>query len=177
MKKVVSLVAVPSRALGRLLLRILRLLGKPFARLGRLPGKARIVVYAVIAIVIVGGVVVLKPKKNEEPAVRAVLVEYGKASAAKDYQKLCDDLLSNELVERIRSVGLPCEVAMRTGLQNRVDPQLTVLAVDVTGDHALARVRGTAAGEAPADANFELVKESGRWRIATSPGSDSTKAP
>lgn len=209
MKKVVSVVTAPFRALGRLLLGLLRWVARLFGRIGRigrkgskaskdsngstvgnggevregrirrlgkLRGKARIVAYAVIAVVLVAAVVVLKPSKNEEEQVRETLEEYAKASRDKDYQKLCDDLLATELVERIRAAGLPCEVALRTGLEDRSNPTLTVRGVEVNGDQALAAVHGEATGEVPADTTYRLVREDGNWRIATPPGSDTGPA-
>ena len=181
MKKVVSVVTAPFRAIGRLLLkalRSLRLVGRPFVKLAALirklvtlRGKARVVVYGVIAIAVVALVVILKPAPNDEQKVRDTLDEYAKASREKDYQKLCDDLLASELVERIRSAGLPCEVALRTGLEGRNNPTLTVTGLEVNGDQALARVHGEAIGEVPADTTYRLVREDGDWRIATPPGS------
>ena len=182
MKKVVSVVTAPFRALGRFLLgllrRLARLLGglRRLGRLRALRGKARIVAFAVLALVLVAAVVIFKPSKNEEEQVRDTLADYADASRDKDYQKLCDDLLSSELVERIRAAGLPCEVALRSGLEDRTNPTLTVRGVEVNGDQALASVHGEATGEVPADTTYRLVREDGNWRIATPPGSDAGPA-
>jgi hypothetical protein len=179
MKKVVSVVTAPFRAIGRLLLKLLRslrVLGKPFAKLAGLRGRARIVALAVLAVVVVVAVITLKPGPDEDKQVRETLDRYAVASRDKDYQTLCDDLLASELVERIRSAGLPCEVALKTGLENRRNPTLKVLAVEVNGDQALARVVGSAVGEPSGTSTYRLVHEDGGWHIATPPGSE-TQAP
>jgi len=170
MKKVVSAVGKPFRFIGRsllALLRSLRFLGKPFARLGRLRGRTRIIALAVIAVAIVGAVLVLKPGANDSEAVAETLENYAVATRDKDYQKICDDLYAEDLLERVRAAGLPCEVALRTGLEDRQNPRLEVLGVEVNGDQALARVRSTAGGEVPSTDVVRLVKEDGRWRVAS----------
>jgi len=178
MKKVVSVVTAPFRAIGRLLLKLLRslrVLGKPFAKLAGLRGRARIVALAVLAVIVVVAVITLKPGPNEEKQVRETLDRYAVASRDKDYQTLCDDLLASELVEQIRSAGLPCEVALKTGLENRRNPTLKVLAVEVNGDQALARTRTSAVDEPTSVDTIRLVHQDAQWRVASlqQPGSGS----
>ena len=170
MKKVGSVLAKPFRALARAVPKLgvpLRALGRPVARLGALRGRTRIVVYAAIAVVIVALVLVLKPGQDDSEAVAQTLEDYAAATRDKDYQTICDDLYAKDLVERVRAAGLPCEVALRTGLEDRQNPRLTVLGVEVNGDQALARVRSTAGGEVPSTDLVRLVKEDGDWRVAS----------
>jgi hypothetical protein len=170
MRKVVSVVGKPFRFIGRLLvalLRPLRFIGRPFARLGRLRGRARIIAFAVLALVVIGAVVVLKPGPDDSEAVADTLDRYAAATRDKDYQTICDDLYAKDLVDRVRAAGLPCEVALRTGLEDRQNPRLEVLGVEVNGDQALARVRSTAGGEVPSTDLVRLVKEDGDWRVAS----------
>jgi len=170
MRKVVSVVGKPFRLIGRLLLlvlRALRLLGKTLVRLGKLRGKARIIAFAVLAVVVVGAVVLLKPGPDDNEAVAETLDNYAAATRDKDYQTICDNLYAKDLVERVRAAGLPCEVALRTGLEDRQNPRLEVLGVEVNGDQALARVRSTAGGEVPSTDLVRLVKEDGDWRVAS----------
>jgi hypothetical protein len=179
MRKVVSVVTAPFRALGRLLLKLLRSLGrfgKPFAKLAALRGRARLVALAVLAVILVVAVITLKPGPDEGKQVRETLDRYAVASRDKDYQALCDELLASELVEQIRRGGLPCEVALRIGLKDRRNPRLTVLAVEVNGDQALARTRTSAVAEPTSVDTIRLVDQDGRWRIASlqQPGSGST---
>jgi hypothetical protein len=166
MRSIVSIVTAPVRLVGRLL----RSAGGPLRKLTGLRGKARIAAFAGLALLVVAAVLVLRPQPNSEEEVRETLDRFAQASRDKDYQTLCDDLLADELVDRIRSAGLPCEVALRTGLEDRRNPTLTVVAVEVNGDEATARVRGSAAGEVPATTTYRLTREDGDWKIATPPG-------
>jgi hypothetical protein len=181
MKKVVSVASVPFRAIGRILLRILRripralgrlrFLRTPLVRLSKLRGRPLAVACGAILVVLVIAVIALKPGPDSDKQVRETLDRYAQATRDKDYQTLCDNLLASELVERIRSAGLPCEVALKTGLDDRQNPRLQVLAVEVNGDQAAARVRGEAVGELPGNATYRLVREDDEWRIASPGGS------
>jgi len=180
MKKVVSVVSAPFRFIGRLLLkllrqlRFLRLLGKPLAKLGRafvmlskLRGRKLVIALVPIAIVAVVVALALKPEPNPEEQVRETLDRFAAATRDKDYQTLCDDLYAQDLVERIRAAGLPCEVALRTGLEDRQNPQLRVLSVDVDGDKATAQVRSTAVGEVPSTDTIALERDGGEWTVSS----------
>jgi hypothetical protein len=101
-----------------------------------------------------------------EQQVRSTVEAFGKASAAKDYQRLCDDLLAPKLVEKVESVGLPCEVAMRQGLGDVKAPTLTIGAIEVKGNEATAEVKSTAEGQEPSTDTMRLVRAAGGWRIA-----------
>jgi len=161
------------RGVGSALAKPLRLLGAPVRALGKLGAKPRIVVLGLLAIVVVVGVVVLGGRRDDEKLVREALAGYGNASGAKDYQTLCDDLLAKSYVRRTASSGLPCEVALRTALEDVRNPTLTVLSVNVDGDRATARVRGSAAGQVPGEADYTLVREDDKWKILP-PSGDAT---
>jgi hypothetical protein len=171
-KRVVSIITRPVRFVRRLVELLVRLLRTAFRKLAGLRGRQRIVAFGVLGVVIIVLVLALRPGPDADKEVRATLDRYAQATRDKDYQTLCDDLLSKEIVDRIRSAGLPCEVALRTGLGDRRNPTLTVLGVEVNGAQALARVRGTAVGEPPGTSTYRLVREGGGWRIATSPGTE-----
>jgi|GEM_PF-6770360 len=135
--------------------------------LAALKGRSRILALVVLAIAVVGVVLALRPAPNDEKDVRATLDRYAAATRSKDYQTLCDSLYARDLVQRIRAAGLPCEVALRTGLEDRRNPQLAVLGVEVSGDQALARTRSTAVGEQPSVDTIKLIKQDGGWRVAS----------
>jgi hypothetical protein len=84
-------------------------------------------------------------ERSDSERVQATVEAFGKASAAKDYQRLCDDLLSPKLVEDVEAAGLPCEVAMGQGLGEVNAPSLTIGRIAVDGDKATAEVKSTAA--------------------------------
>ncbi|MDX6718057.1 MAG: hypothetical protein QOJ63_311 [Solirubrobacteraceae bacterium] len=188
---------LPRRILGLLggLLRMLRwplrLLGRPLRRLGgplgrlrgplvkltKLRGRARIVVYGVLALLVVILALQLGGGRDDDKLVRAALARYEKASRDKDYQMLCDELFASSYVRQTAGSGLPCEVALRTALQDVRNPTLQVLSVEVNGDRALARVRGSAAGQVPGEDNYTLVRENGAWRILPPRPRSSSAAP
>jgi hypothetical protein len=166
-KRVVSIITRPVRFLRRLLELLVRLLRAGFTKLAGLRGRQRIVAFGVLGVVIVVLVLSLRPGPDSDKEVRQTLGRYAQATRDKDYQTLCDDLYARELIDRIRSAGLPCEVALRTGLQERRNPQLKVLGVEVSGDQALARTRTTAIGEPPSVDTIRMVRQGGHWRVAS----------
>ena len=99
--------------------------------------------------------------------VRTVVEAFGEASAAKDYQRLCDDLLAPKLVETVESAGLPCELALKQGLGEVSSPKLTIGAIRVNGDAATADVQSSAQGEKPSRDTLQLVRVGSGWRIAS----------
>ena len=102
-----------------------------------------------------------------EEQVRATVGDFGRATAAKDYRTLCEDILAPALVDKVTQVGLPCETALRQGLGRVEDPHLTIGRVQVDDDHASAEVRTSAAGEPPSKDTLKLVKVNGTWKIAS----------
>jgi hypothetical protein len=160
----------PSRKRGASLRKLgtpVRKLGTPVRKLRGLRGRPRIAAFVILGVVVVVVVLSLRPGPDAEKDVRATLDRYATATRQKDYQTLCDKLYAKDLVEHIRAAGLPCEVALKTGLDERQNPQLTVLGVEVTGDQALAKARATATGETPALVTIKLVRDGGDWRVAS----------
>jgi hypothetical protein len=104
---------------------------------------------------------------SDEEKVRTAVQAFSEATAARDYQRMCDELLAPKLVEKIKQVGLPCEVALRRGLGDVRNPKLTIGRVTVTGDSATADVRTSAAGQQPSRDTLKLTKVGDDWRIAS----------
>jgi hypothetical protein len=151
--------------LGRAGGRLGRVVTFPLRKLGGLQGRARLIVWGVLAVIVVILALQLRGGRDDALLVREALSRYETASAHKDYQTLCDELFASSYVRQTASNGLPCEVALRTGLENVQNPKLEVISVEVNGDRAAARVRGSASGQVPADAVYTLVREDGQWRI------------
>jgi ketosteroid isomerase-like protein len=99
--------------------------------------------------------------------VHDVVEAFGKASAAKDYQRLCDELLAPKLVSDVESAGLPCEAALKQGLGSVSAPKLTIGEIKVSGDSATADVQSSARGEKPSRDTLQLVRVNDSWRIAS----------
>jgi hypothetical protein len=103
---------------------------------------------------------------SAEDRVRSTLDDLSRATARKDYPTLCQKVFAKVLVERISSIGLPCEKAMSIGLGSRRRPRLRVLSVEVDGNQANAEVRSSARGEKPSVDTVHLVEEGGDWRVS-----------
>ena len=104
---------------------------------------------------------------TDEEQVRTTLTEFTRATAAKDYQALCDRLLAASLVADLKKIGLPCEVALEQGLGDVKQPRLIVGDVKVKGNTATAEVRTSAQGQAPSADTVELERTEDGWRIAS----------
>ncbi len=143
----------------------------------KLRGKARLIVWGLLAIVVVIVGLSLRGGRDDQAEVRTALERYETASRNKDVQELCDELLASSYVRQTASSGLPCEVALRTALEDVRNPTLQVISVEVNGDRAAARVRGSAAGQVPGDANYTLVREDGSWRILPPRAEPAAKTP
>jgi hypothetical protein len=102
-----------------------------------------------------------------EQQVRTVVAKFGIAAQHKDYRQICDNLLADELVAKIESVGLPCEAALQRGLGDVRAPTLEITQVTIQGGRALVSVHTTAEGQQPSDDALQLVREGDEWRIAS----------
>ena len=107
---------------------------------------------------------------SDDQRVRDTLKRFERATAQRDYGTLCGSVLSQAIVGRLESIGLPCELALRKGLGGVSRPQLDVQQVKIRGKLALAQVRSTAHGEKPSVDTIRLVKERAGWRIASLSG-------
>ena len=104
---------------------------------------------------------------TDEEQVRTTLTAFSRATAAKDYQTLCDRLLAPSLIADLKKIGLPCEIALQQGLGDVRQPRLIVGEVTVTGKTAVAEVRSTAEGETPSKDTVELERTDAGWRISS----------
>jgi hypothetical protein len=104
---------------------------------------------------------------TDEEQVRATLTEFGRATSAKDYQALCDDVFAKQLTDKLSQVGLPCEVAMQQSFEDVEDPRLTIGKITVDEDQATAEVRSSAKGQAPSQDTVELRRVDDEWRISS----------
>ena len=107
------------------------------------------------------------PEPTDEEQVRSTLSAFTKATAAKDYQRLCDRVLAPSLIADLKKIGLPCEIALQQGLGEVKQPRLIVGDVKIEGKKATAEVRTSAEGQAPSRDTVELVRTEDGWRIAS----------
>jgi hypothetical protein len=117
--------------------------------------------------------------QSAEDQVRAKLNDFAQATAAKDYRRLCHDVLAKQLVQRAEAAGLSCEVALKTGLNDVQKPKVQIQKVTVKGDSATAVVHTTAANQDASTDTLELARQGGDWRVSsvTSPPSPGGGAP
>jgi hypothetical protein len=104
---------------------------------------------------------------TDEEQVRSTLTAFSKATADKDYQRLCDRLLAPSLIADLKKIGLPCEIALQQGLGDVKEPRLIVGDVTVKGKTATAQVRTSAEGQAPSSDTVALERTEDGWRIAS----------
>jgi hypothetical protein len=119
-------------------------------------------------------------KPSAEAQVRATLQSFATAVEKRDYQKLCDRIFAPKLLQGLQSIGLPCEIAMRTSLGSVKDPQLTVGKVTVAGKTASAEIKTAATGQPPSTDVIHLDKLGARWRVSAlgaSPTATATPTP
>jgi hypothetical protein len=104
---------------------------------------------------------------SDAQQVRQTITDFARATADKDYKKICNELFAPQLTLQLRQIDLPCEAAMARAFRGVRDPQVSVGTVTVDGTKASAQVRSSAAGEKPSQDTIRLVKVDGRWRIAS----------
>ena len=115
--------------------------------------------------------------KSDDDKVRDTLARFEQATEKRDYKALCDDVLSKQLVQRLRAVGLPCQLALQRGLGGVIQPSITVEQVKVRGDTALARITSTAVGQRASHDTIRLVKQGDDWRVASLSGAQPPAPP
>ena len=93
-----------------------------------------------------------------EEQVRATVGDFGRATAAKDYRKLCDRILAPQL-DREGHAGRPAvRVGAARGLGERRGPAAHDRPRAGRRRHATAEIRTSAAGEEPSKDTLKLVK-------------------
>jgi hypothetical protein len=115
--------------------------------------------------------------KSDEDEVRGTLARFEQATEKRDYKTLCDDVFADQLVQRLRAVGLPCPLALQRGLGSVLQPSITVQQVKVRGDTALAQITSTAVGQRPSHDTIRLVKQGSDWRVAALSGAQPPAPP
>jgi hypothetical protein len=108
--------------------------------------------------------------KSDEEQVRETVTELARATEAKDWQALCDRILAPSLIDQVKRVGLPCEVALQQALGNVKQPRLTVGRITIDGQRAKAEVRTSAEGQKPSQDVVELQRVKEDWRISALAG-------
>jgi hypothetical protein len=114
---------------------------------------------------------------SPEEQVRETLTALADGTAKKDYQRLCDEVFSKDLLDGITRIGLPCEVAMRNAIGNVENPRMTIGRITIDGKKAKAEIRTSAQGEAPSRDVVELVETTEGWRVSSLGAAEQPGAP
>jgi hypothetical protein len=107
---------------------------------------------------------------SDEEQVRQTVTDLARATESKDYQALCDRILAPSLIDEVKRVGLPCEVALQQALGDVKEPRLTIGKITIDGERASAEVRTAAAGQQPSQDVVELQRVDDDWRISALAG-------
>jgi hypothetical protein len=103
--------------------------------------------------------------QGEQKLVANTVQDLDSAASKGDQDQICADLLANELVDRLDARG-GCRKIVDAALKDADTSKLTVRAVQVTGTTATARVEAES-GKKDKVSTLRLVKQDGRWKIAS----------
>ena len=106
-----------------------------------------------------------KPIDGAAKQVATVVERLERATAQQDFATICDDLFASST--RARAGGTNCERLLAERARGVRRPRIVIEAIDVKGSRAEARVRTTARGQAAVRDVIRLVRERGRFRIAS----------
>jgi hypothetical protein len=101
--------------------------------------------------------------KGAQAEVADVVDSLASAGRAGKAEKICNDILSKQLIQELKSAGGDCVTEMDRAIKDASDYDLRVTAVKVNGPNATATVRQ---GDDGKTATFTFVKENGAWRAS-----------
>jgi hypothetical protein len=109
--------------------------------------------------------------KGEQHDVAQAVEDFQDAAQKGDEDKICNDLLAQQLVQAIKTANKAsggCPSALHQSLRDVDGFDLTVQKVTVTGTTATARVKNTGSGGRKEVTTMSLVKEGSppKWHIA-----------
>jgi len=105
-----------------------------------------------------------KDFRGDEQAVAQVVDDFADAGNSGDDKKICDTLLSRQLVTRLGG-DQRCREVVHEQLKDTDVAELDVRKVDVTGSTAKAQVESKFDGD-EAMRTLDLVRENNAWRIS-----------
>lgn len=106
-----------------------------------------------------------KPISGPAKEVAQVVERLESATAKRDYVTICDDLLAGST--RQQAGGSECSAVLAARARGIRRPRIAIEGITIGGSQALVRVRTTAVGQAPVEDTIRLVREHGRYRIAS----------
>jgi hypothetical protein len=100
--------------------------------------------------------------QGTDRAVAHAIDDFSSAASRKNEAKICDELLTKELAQSLRSPGTDCATEISDALADADDYDLTVKDISVSGPTATAVVENN-----DKTATLRLQKVSQDWRIAS----------
>jgi hypothetical protein len=109
-----------------------------------------------------------KPITGAPARVAEAVQALERATARRDFKRVCDELLTAGA--RRLSGGRDCAERLGRVAANLREPRIRIDRIEVEGEQASVRVTTTARGQGPVTETLELVRERGRFRIASLTG-------
>ena len=106
-----------------------------------------------------------KPIGGVPAEVASTVAQLERATVRRDYDEICGELFTR--AARRRAGAGDCAALLRSATEGVTGPRMRLLAIRVQGSRARARVRTRAANQGPIEETIELVRERGRYRIAS----------
>ena len=106
-----------------------------------------------------------EPRPAEGPArdIARVVERLERATAAGDFETVCDDLFT--AAARERAGGDDCGRLSRSAGEGIARPRIEIERIEIRADQARVEVLTRAAGQAEVPAQLELRRERGEWRV------------
>lgn len=96
--------------------------------------------------------------------VATTIDDLSSAARKSDEGAICTNLLASALIQQLQTGGQTCRTAVSHALDDADTVDMTVKSVTVTGTKATAVVDSK---QKATNDTFQLVKEGGRWKIAS----------
>jgi hypothetical protein len=106
-----------------------------------------------------------RPIKGPAKEVADVIQRFEGATRRHDFALVCEELFTTAVRKRAGGADCAQVLAQRGGRVRK--PQIDIERIEITGRRALVKVTTTAEGQARVVDTIELVKERGRFRIAS----------
>jgi hypothetical protein len=127
---------------------------------------------AVAGVAVIAVVTALRDGGDDPPAISGtpkeavdVVESFRKALAARDFATICDELYTVEAREA--AGGDDCQSVLAQETAKLRDPQVRIVGLTVTRAGADVNVRASVNGERPVADTIRLVRQRGRFRIAS----------
>jgi len=105
--------------------------------------------------------------KGSERAVAAVIEGIEAAARKDDSGRVCEQLLSDSLLEALEKQGTNCKTAVKEGFDDADSLDLAVDDVKISGDTATARVTSGRAGSDQKTDAVSFVRDGAAWKVSS----------